>query len=294
VPASRANGLLGYPADARLLIINADDLGMCHAINDAIFLSLGHRIVRSTSLMIPCPWALHAIRWLHENPDIPFGVHLTVICEATNYRWRPLTPEEKVPTFLDESGDFYSLERIPEFIARAKVDELEMEFRAQIETVLVAGLKPTHLDWHCLRNGGRDDIFDLTLGLAKEYGLALRAYDQPYIDQLQLQGFPTDDYSLLDSYDVDTGEKSAQYARMLRELPAGLSEWAVHPGIGNGELQALEPDSWQVRQTDLEFVTSPQAHEIIRQEGIVLLSYKPLQDMWRRTQTRTRSERSGE
>jgi predicted glycoside hydrolase/deacetylase ChbG (UPF0249 family) len=284
VPGSRANGLLGYPADARLLIINADDLGMCHAINDAIFLSLKNGVVRSTSLMVPCPWALHAMHWLRENPVIPFGVHLTVICEATNYRWLPLTPEEKVPSLLNESGNFYSLENIQEFVERAKLDEVEMEFRAQIETVLAAGLRPTHLDWHCLRNGGRGDIFDLTLGLAKEYGLALRAYDQPFIDQLQLQGFPTDDHSLLDSYALDTGEKSAQYARMLRELPAGLSEWAVHPGFGNRELQALEPDGWQVRQTDLDFVTSPQALEIIQQEGIVLLSYKSLQDVWQRRQ----------
>ena len=194
----RANGLLGYPADARLLIVNADDLGMCNAINEAIFLSLKTGVVNSTSLMVPCPWALHAMHLLHENADVPFGVHLTVICEATNYTWRPLTPEEKVPSLLDESGNLYSLENIQGFLARAKLDELEMEFRAQIEAVLAARLKPTHLDWHCLRNGGRSDIFDLTVSLAKEYGLALRAYDQPFIDQLQLQGLPTDDHSLID------------------------------------------------------------------------------------------------
>ncbi|MGI5917824.1 MAG: ChbG/HpnK family deacetylase [Anaerolineae bacterium] len=33
-------------------------------------------------------------------------------------------------------------------LARAKRDELELEFRAQIEAALGAGLKPTHLDWH--------------------------------------------------------------------------------------------------------------------------------------------------
>jgi hypothetical protein len=51
---------------------------------------------------------------------------------------------------------------------------LETEFRAQIETVLVAGLKPTHLDWHSLRIGGRADIFAVMLRLAREYSLALR------------------------------------------------------------------------------------------------------------------------
>ncbi len=32
---TRTNDLLGYPPDARLLILNADDLGMYQAINEA-------------------------------------------------------------------------------------------------------------------------------------------------------------------------------------------------------------------------------------------------------------------
>ena len=89
--------LLGYPVDARLLLINADDFGMCHAINEAIFRTLTEGLVRSTSLMMPCPWALHAIHLLREHPDIAFGVHLTVICDTVNYKFGPLTPKEKVP-----------------------------------------------------------------------------------------------------------------------------------------------------------------------------------------------------
>jgi predicted glycoside hydrolase/deacetylase ChbG (UPF0249 family) len=161
-----------------------------------------------------------------------------------------------------------------------KLDEVEIEFRAQIETVLTAGLKPTHLDWHCLRNGGRDDIFDMTFGLAKEYGLALRAYDSPFMEKLHAKGLPADEHPLLDSYTVDINNKPARYTQMLRELPTGLSEWAVHPGLGNDELQTIEPDSWRVRQTDFEFVISAEARAIIQQEGITLLSYKPLQAVW--------------
>src|SRR5215467_13251003 len=89
------NKLLGYPADARLLIINADDFGMCHATNAAIFRSLTEGVVCSTTLMVPCPWALHAMHLLAENPAIPFGVHLTVLCDGYDYRWSPLTPRDK-------------------------------------------------------------------------------------------------------------------------------------------------------------------------------------------------------
>src|SRR5215218_7567467 len=72
----RANELLGYPADARLLIINADDFGMYHAINAAILRALTDGVVRSTTLMAPCPWALHAMRLVRDHPDVACGVHL--------------------------------------------------------------------------------------------------------------------------------------------------------------------------------------------------------------------------
>ncbi len=276
------NELLGYAADARLLIINADDFGMCHAINTAIFRSLKEGVVSSTSLMTPCPWASHAMRLLRENPDIAFGVHLTVISETSDYGWGPLTCRDNVPSLIDERGYFYSLERIPQFLAQVRLDELETEFRAQIETVLAAGLQPTHLDWHCLLDGGRADIFDLTFELAREYGFAVRAYGAPASGKLHRMGLPANDHDVLDSYNVDIANKSARYAEMLRQLPVGLSEWAVHPGIGNDELQTIEPVGWQVRQTDLEFMMSENAREIITQEGITLLNYKPIQAVWQR------------
>lgn len=275
----RANELLGYPADARLLIINADDFGMYHAVNAATMRTLTAGVVRSTTVMVPCPWGRHAMQLLGENPGLAFGVHLTVICELTTYRWGPLTRADQVPSLIDETGFFYSTERIPEMLARAKLAELDVEFRAQIEAVLAAKLKPTHLDWHCLHNGGRADVFDLSLGLAKEYGLALRVSEPALSDSLQRQGRPTADHDLMDSFRVETAEKAARYARMLRELPAGLSEWAVHPGLGNAESQAID-GGWPVRQADYEFLISQPAHDTLRAEGIIQVDYRTVQAIW--------------
>jgi len=92
MPNNRSNELLGYPADARLLILNADDFGMYRAVTEAIFRTLQEGVVRSTSLMVPCPFALHAMHLLRENPDLAFGVHLTVVRDQFNYNWGPLTP----------------------------------------------------------------------------------------------------------------------------------------------------------------------------------------------------------
>jgi predicted glycoside hydrolase/deacetylase ChbG (UPF0249 family) len=281
MPSSRTNEVLGYPPDARLLILNADDFGMYQAVNEATLRTLTEGVVRSTTVMAPCPWASQAMQLLGDHPDLAFGVHLTVICDLANYKFGPLTPMEEVPSLIDEAGHFYSVERIPEFLALAKLDELEVEFRAQIEAVLSAGLKPTHLDWHCLHSGGRADVFDMTLGLAKEYGLAVRVAERALIARLQGQGLPTDDYDLLDSFRVDTVDKSARYAQMLRDLPVGLSEWAVHPGLATAESQAIDPRGWQVRQTDFDFLMSFEARELMLQEGIIVLNYKPLQEVWR-------------
>ena len=276
-----ANTLLGYPANGRLLIINADDFGLCHAINAAIFRSLTDGIVCSTSVMAPCPWALHALHLLREHPAIPFGVHLTVICDPAHYRWGPLTCREKVPSLVDETGYFYSFDRIPEFLAQVKVEELEVEFRAQIEMVLAANLTPTHLDWHCLRGGGGAAIVELMLRLAQDYGLAMRVVDHPWIEKVQRQGLPTADYVFLDSYLLDTVDKSARYAQLLHDLPVGLSEWAVHPGFDDAEVRAIGSLGPWERQTDFDFLISVEAREMIQQEGITLLSYKPLQQAWR-------------
>ncbi|MFN8452640.1 MAG: polysaccharide deacetylase family protein [Anaerolineae bacterium] len=277
---SQTNRMLGYPDDARLLIINADDFGMYHAINAAILRALQQGVVRSTSLMVPCPLALHAIQLLKQNPDIPFAVHLTIIRDYAHWNWRPVTCGEKVPTLVDETGAFYLFDRMGELLARAKLDELEVEFRAQIDAVLAAGLKPTHLDWHALRFGARTDIFDLMLRLAREYGLAMRVIGQSYIEQVRNLGLPASDYMMLDSMSLPTDGKSARYAQLLRELPAGLSEWAVHPALGNEEAQAVDPALWAIRQADFEFVTSPEARAIIEREGIILLDYRPLQAVW--------------
>ena len=275
------NHLLGYPADARLLIINADDFGLCHAVNDAVCRALKRGLLRSTTLMVPCPWALHAMHCLAQQPQVSFGLHLTVIADWPDYRWGPITAKEKVPSLVNPAGHFYDFDHMPEFLARVDLGELAMEFRAQIDAVLAAGLTPTHLDWHSLRIGGRADIFEVMFQLARDYGLALRVAGQASIEYVQSLGLPCNDYDFLDSYLLDPVDQAARYHQLLRELPAGLSEWAVHPGLENAELLAIEGDSRHIRQRDFDFLMSQAAQDIVQAEGIILLDYRALQTIWR-------------
>ena len=272
-PVLRSSELLGFPADARVLIVSLDDFGMYHAVNAAVVSSIEDGIASSCSLMVPCPWALHAMHLLRQRPEIPFGIHLTLVCDTTQYRWGPLSAREKVPSLLDGTGEMFTPAQVPALLARARLDEVEIEFRAQVDAVVDAGLAPTHLDWHCLADGGREDILDLTVALAAEYGLAVRVWLEPGRRKVRRRGLPVVDHDFLDSFRLDLHGKAARYAGLLRALPTGLSEWAVHPGLGNAEAQAIDP-GWRVRRTDYEFLTSPWARELLRQERIVVTDYR--------------------
>jgi predicted glycoside hydrolase/deacetylase ChbG (UPF0249 family) len=278
----RTNELLGYPADARLLIVNADDYGVNQPITDAILRTLEEGVVRSTTLMVPCPSAAMAMQALKDNTDLAFGVHLTLVCDGVLYKWGPVAPRVFVPSLVDETSDFYNYEGIPKLLELAKIGEVEIEFRAQIDCVLAAGLRPSHLDFHCLFDGGRPDIFDMTVEIAKEYGLALRVGAQSMAERLQAEGLPTNDHVFLDSYRLGNVGKTARFVQLLRELPVGLSEWAAHPGLDTPESQELDPEGWTIRHADFEFLISQDAKDTIREEGIILLDYRPLQAVWNR------------
>lgn len=277
----QTNRLLGYPADARLLIVNADDFGMCQAVNEAVIAALPAGLLRSTTLMVPCPWARHAMRLLAEHPELPFGVHLTAISDWADYRWGPVTPREKVPSLIRADGSFYNFDQMRHFLAQVDLGQLEMEFRAQIEAVLDFGLRPTHLDWHCLRLDGWDAVAEVMLGLAREYGLAMRVVVRSQIARVRSLGLPTNDSGFLDSYQLDITGKQAHYVELLRRLPPGLSEWAIHPGFNYPELLAIESEGHHMRQSDFDFLVSQQARDVIEEEGIILLDYRPLQAIWR-------------
>lgn len=281
-PAPRATSaeLLGLAPDARALLVNADDFGMYPAVNTAVIESIEDGIAASCSLMVPCPAAPHAMRLLRERPHIPFGVHLTLVCEVPGHPWGPLSPKERVPSLLDGTGELYDSAGIPDLLARARPAEVEREFRAQIDAVLDAGLAPAHLDWHCLADGGREDIRDLTLALAAEYGLAVRIWLEPGLRTLRRRGLPALDHPFLDSFALDLDGKAAHYARLLRGLPPGFSEWAVHPGLDDAYARAADPGGWPVRSTDHAFLTSPQARDILREEGITVVDYRALQRIW--------------
>ncbi|MGW6463965.1 polysaccharide deacetylase family protein [Streptomyces rubiginosohelvolus] len=280
-PETKSSELLGHPPDARLLIINCDDFGMYPAINAAVIESVEEGIASSCSLMVPPPAASHALDLLRRRPQVPFGIHLTLVSDFPSMPWGPLADRERVPSLLDSAGTLFPPTPAGRaaLLGQARPDEVEVEFRAQIAVVADTGLTPTHLDFHCLADGGRDDILDLTVALAAEYGLAVRVWLEPARRSTRQQGLPVTDNNFLDSFSLGIEGKAARYVQLLRDLPAGLNEWAVHPSLGDEESQAVD-GGWLVRRTDYEFLTSPLTREVLQQEDIHVIDYRAIQHVW--------------
>ncbi len=159
---------LGYPKDARLLIVNCDDLGFCHAANEGVYESLRDGLATSASLMVPCPWARGAAA-SYRGEDV--GVHLTVNAEHDLYRWGPIT---HAPSLLDGDGGFPRT--ITDVWDHADLDEVRRECRAQIERAILWGFDVSHLDAHMGTVQIRSEFFDIYLGLAAGVPAAAAAF----------------------------------------------------------------------------------------------------------------------
>jgi len=137
---------LGHPADSKLLILHADDLGAAHSIDVASFAGLENGAVTSASIMVPTPWITEVAAYARAHPNADLGLHLTLTSEWKTYRWGSVEPADKVASLLDSAGTFPNDEKL--VAAHAKPIEAEREIRAQINRALALGIRPTHLDSH--------------------------------------------------------------------------------------------------------------------------------------------------
>ncbi|HJW40964.1 MAG TPA: polysaccharide deacetylase family protein, partial [Rhizomicrobium sp.] len=157
---------LGHAPDARLLIVNCDDIGSSHAANVASEAAMRTGLATSATLMVPCPWAREAVECF---AGLDVGIHLTLTSEYPTYRWRSLTGARSL---RDAQG--YMPRSAAELWAQADPIEVEEECRAQIDQALAWGVDITHLDNHMGTLQVRQELFPIYVKLAREYKLPLR------------------------------------------------------------------------------------------------------------------------
>ncbi len=277
----RALDLLGCPPDAKLLIVHADDLGMCHSVNAATFEALDEQAITSASVMVPCAWFPEVAEYATRNPKRDLGIHLTLTSEWKQYRWRPLIGVESGASLVDGTGHF--LPRAP--AAGWKLEEARSELSAQLEHARRTGLIPTHIDSHMLSVFGNADLTKAYFDLGRQIGIPFFV-SSPLIPGLE--HLITDADIVVDNvFSLRPGlperEWTEYYLRVLRSLKPGLNLLIVHLGYDDTELQAVTSGhafwgaAW--RQRDYDAVMSEEFRSAIKENNIQLMGWNQLNSL---------------
>ncbi|HJX91396.1 MAG TPA: polysaccharide deacetylase family protein [Pyrinomonadaceae bacterium] len=274
---------LGYPADAKLLIVHADDLGVAHSVNEASIKAFATGLVKSGSIMIPCSWVPEIAAYAKANPQADLGLHLTLTSEWKNYRWGPLSPGDRVSSLLDESGYLYLTES--EAAAHARVSEVETEIRTQIDRAARLGIKPTHLDSHMGTLYQSKELFALFLKVARENKLPVRMSKEWFTRLPYLPGLLQPDDVVLDHIDsIDTSVASdgwaKYYTEAIKNLRPGVTEFVVHIAFDDAEMKAISLDhpNWGAawRERDFQFLTSDAFRKLLDENNVKLITWRDL------------------
>jgi len=275
---------LGYPAETKLLILHADDLGVAHSVNVASFDALDKGAISSASIMIPTPWVGEVAAYARAHPNADLGLHLTLTSEWETYRWGSVESKDKVKSLLDSAGTFPS-ETAP-VTAKANSVEAERELRAQVERALALGIHPTHLDSHMGALFTSNDLIATYIKVAHHYRLPFLAIrgNPPGVTTVPLS--PNDvvlDNVIVASPDVPRDHWKEFYLNAIANLKPGLTEIIVHLGHDDAELQAVtvnhEPYGSAWRQRDYDAVTSPEFKKALEDNHVVLVRWRDLQKL---------------
>lgn len=274
---------LGYPRDAKLLIIHADDLAVAHSQDVASFDALDRGAVTSASIMVPCPWLTEVADYAKAHPDADLGLHLTLTSEWKTYRWGPIEARRSVPSLFDPTTG-YLWQETQSAAAHIEPDEAEREIRAQVQRAMDLGIHPTHLDSHMAVLFARPELFAVYVRVAHEYKLPFLAVRGPQMPPAMLSLLSDKDITLDSVVMAAPGIAPAAwgkfYADAIRNLKPGLTEMIVHLGDDDPEMEAVmvdHPDygsAW--RQRDYNVVMSAEFKKALEDNHVVLVRWRDL------------------
>ena len=288
---------LGYDERDRVVIIHADDIGMCQATLPAIADLFEFGIVSSAAVMAPCPWFLQTAAFCRENPTIDMGVHSTINCEWKTYRWGPISTRDPASGLLDEQGYFHRQPLVTE--QQADPNAVAAEVRMQVVWARQAGVDITHIDAHmgsvmaapfirsyvevALENRlpllmpSREGAVRLrALGMGPES--TAKATEEVWAE-LEARGIPLFD----DVTGLPLGDPTDHVAvakKLIANLQPGLTMLLLHPAQDTPELRAIAPD-WPSRAANYAACMSPELRDYIRQSGVQVIGYRPLRELIR-------------
>jgi predicted glycoside hydrolase/deacetylase ChbG (UPF0249 family) len=278
---------LGYPADSKLLIIHADDLGLSHSTNMAVIKAFENNAVTSGSIMVPCPWFPEIAAYVKDHPGLDVGIHFTLNAEWKFYKWAGVSASNEIPSLIAKDG-YFNAELQP-LVFGANPDQVEKELRSQLEKAIAGGIKPTHIDSHMGSMFVTPALFRVALKVAKEYNIPLFVplneikKIAPYlVKEIPSDLITVDNFQMLQGAAVK-GDWKAMYADFVKALTPGLNEIIVHLSYDNEEMQGIAGghedygSAW--RQKDFDLVMSDSFKKLLRDNHVQLVTWRQIQQV---------------
>lgn len=226
----------------RFLIVNADDLGLCDAVNEGIFAAHRSGIVTSATLMVRRPAAAAAALEAASTPSLAVGLHLDL------GEWNYVDGEWTEAYRRCDTDD-------PEAI--------DFECRAQLGLFRsLLGRDPSHLDSHQHVHLS-DPVAGVVAALATELGVPLRGREVRYEGGFYGQ----------DGKGAPYPETIAPRAliSLIADLSPGWTELGCHPAAGP------VPSSYDAeRRAELETICDPGLRTALADASIELRSFLDL------------------
>jgi predicted glycoside hydrolase/deacetylase ChbG (UPF0249 family) len=280
---------LRFPAGSKVILLHCDDAGMCDEANTAIRHYFETGDLQSTAIMVPCPYAMDLVEWAKKQGSPDVGIHLTLTSEWKNYRWGPMSDPAKVPGLIDPEGKMWR--DVPDVVTHSSPQEIETEVRAQIDKVIAAGFRPSHIDTHMGTLYGSQEYLKVFLKIAEEYKIPANAIDlsdTAIASNFRKEGYPItkDVVELLNQYtlpkldnfsSVPDGntyeEKKANFFKLLNSLGPGLTEIIFHPSVETDNLKTIT-GSWQQRVWEAQLFSDPVVKSFFTDNDIIITTYR--------------------
>jgi hopanoid biosynthesis associated protein HpnK len=280
----------------RRLIVNADDFGLTSGVNRGIVQAHENGLVTSTTVMACGERFDEAASLPARAPRLSVGCHLVLV------DGRPILSPSLVLSLVDDSGSRFR-DNLMSFAGRAvtgRVDsgQIEAEATAQIKRLQSAGIAVSHLDSHkhthmfptvlrgalkaakacgvrAIRNPFEPLVFASLRQWKRQFQLRmLGRYRASFRDALANAGVSTPDGCV--GIAATGGLTSETFERLIENLPEGTWEFVSHPGYSDPELDRVKTRLRASRENELAILTSPQVKDLVRREGIELISYREL------------------
>jgi predicted glycoside hydrolase/deacetylase ChbG (UPF0249 family) len=261
---------------------------MCNSANLAVIDGQEKGLITSSTIMMPCPWSGAMADYARNHPEKDFGVHLTHTAEWRFYRWGPVAPKEQVKGLCDPDGFLWR--SVEEVYAHAKPEEALIEGRAQIMRALAAGVPVTHIDSHMGTMQHSPEYVRSYVQLAMEFNLPLRMpsqstmlkFNQPNMrEELSKQGLVFTDYFVYEEMQ-NYKEVKPFWTSVIKNLKPGVTEIFIHASRMSDELRAITGTAEKRSQEAACFTTDADIRQLIKDQGVILIGYKPLLDLQRK------------